>query len=96
MLEQHFAGEEASDGLFEMLRENAPERQRAIEDLAQQHRDMLSRIRTLTELAQTEGLETDEEIVEQAHRIADAFGEHEAAENALLLDVFNTDIGGSD
>lgn len=90
-LEAHFAAEEAPEGLYEMIRTSAPERQNAIQDLAEEHRRLLETVRTLI----AEGQGTGSDIVERAQRVCDAIGEHEAAENALVLDVFNTDIGGS-
>lgn len=95
-LERHFAAEEEPEGFFDVLRKNAPQRQRQVDGLVQQHRNMLRVAQALAEVAQAEGVETDAEIIEQAHQIADVLVEHEAAENALLLDAFNTDIGASD
>jgi hemerythrin-like domain-containing protein len=95
-LERHFAGEEAPDGLFDMIRTTAPERQNSVKELEIQHRDLLTALRELIERWQPEGSEADRETVVLAHRIADDLRNHEATENNLFLDVLNTDIGVGD
>ena len=87
-LETHFAEEEAAGGVYEMIRESAPEKTHDVERLTEEHRTLLQDVQSLINAA------GDVDVVQEALDLCSTLARHEAAENGLVLDVLNTDIGG--
>lgn len=96
MLAHHFAAEEATGGLYDSILEMGPHHEHKLTLLRGQHRALIAELDALQEHAKSEAPPTAATILATAHAIARRLGEHEAEENDLLLEVFNTDIGVGD
>ena len=94
-LVEHFATEEADDGLHQAIGTTAPEKDRAIEGLFDEHREFLIRLSRIQRKAEAchEALET---LFEDGRRLAADLREHEAKETELFLDAVYTEHGGGD
>lgn len=93
-LMRHFAHEEGASGLFLMLRD-ARGKERQVEALRQEHREMLERMDRLEGM-----IRADEAVSELTRRQVDELvalvQAHEEWENALLQEALMTDIGTGD
>jgi hypothetical protein len=96
LLHQRFATEEAPGGFYDDVRAAAPCRPVAIQALRDEHATLLAnadgvalRIRACLET-------TVAELVDDAHRLVRGVRDHEARENAVLMDIVYTDLGHGD
>lgn len=95
LLERHFAGEEASDGLPKAVGTNAPHLLAALEGIFDEHREFLKDLDVLT--AETRaciarGAELKSSVVE----FVDRMREHEVRETQLIGDAVYTDVGSGE
>lgn len=88
----HHALDEADDGLFDSIRAEAPHLSHRVAEMQREHAEFVARLDELLPGAsdQTSRDETHRAVTELIERMR----EHDAEENALLLDSVETDIGG--
>ena len=95
LLERHFAGEEASDGLPETVSANAPHLLAALEGIFDEHREFLKDLDVLaaeTRACIARSAELKSSVVEFVGRMRD----HEVRETQLIGDAVYDDIGHGD
>jgi iron-sulfur cluster repair protein YtfE (RIC family) len=92
---EHFAHEEADDGLFPLLRDTYG-RERQLEALRHEHREMLARMDRLQGLLTPAIASVDEMTRHQIDELVCLVEAHEEWENALLQEALITDIGVGD
>ncbi len=95
LLRQHFAREEAADGLHPMVEESAPHLLPNVQRLFDEHRELAARLESLEEKARQlwEGPLT--EVFAEAGELARRLHEHEVAEGELLAGAMYEDLGFS-
>jgi len=95
-LQVHFAHEELG-GFFEQLIEVSPQRVREVTRLEEQHGEFRARLAVVAEalFADVDG-STLPEVIFRLHRFAESFRKHEDAENRLLAESLNDDMGSPD
>ncbi|MHC5065623.1 MAG: hemerythrin domain-containing protein [Planctomycetota bacterium] len=90
VLVQHFKGEEASEGLFEVITQKAPQHSHTIERLIEEHRAMLNGLDDLSERVQN--------FKKDIAKITEEFGagleKHETEEVDLYNDTLIIEYGG--
>lgn len=93
LLESHFSGEEAGDGLYDSIRAIAPRHYGRLDQLEKDHRGFLAEIEKITERARgcLEGPVA--EILRGARELTRRLADHEATENQLLFDTIYMDLG---
>ncbi len=90
VLEQHFASEEAEDGLHSAVRDIAPHHIPHVDAVLNEH----TRLRDLVaELVDTARRDIWPEAQQRAAELATELREHEGRENDLFIDSVMTDIG---
>jgi iron-sulfur cluster repair protein YtfE (RIC family) len=90
LMADHFAHEEAEDGVFAFVLETNPMAGHAIDRFVAEHRDFLARAS-----AASAALDSDPSgVVKAAHALCDDLAAHEELENEVLLQTHNEDIGG--
>lgn len=92
----HFAAEEAPGAFFEDVAETAPRHQAVLDDLRDQHGAILEEAARLTRDLADERVEGIADIVGSVLALVDLVESHEAAENEILLEAMNTDLGAGD
>ena len=95
LLERHFAGEEAADGLPRTVGHNAPHLLAALEGIFDEHREFLKDLDVLAAESRAciaRGAELRSSVVEFVGRMR----EHEVRETQLIGDAVYTDIGHVD
>ena len=96
-LQTHFEFEEG-DGYFEDLFEKAPRMASTVDHLLREHGEMLEEVDQLVEIARDD-FASKHDTSELAQRFAqfhDKLAAHEHAENALVQEVYNVDVGTKD
>ncbi len=95
LLERHFAGEEASDGLPDTVGTNAPHLLAALEGIFDEHREFLKDLDVLaaeTRACLARGAELRSSVVQ----FVDRMREHEVRETQLIGDAVYNDVGQAD
>jgi len=83
LLSRHFEREQGPDGLFEMIRERAPQHGETITALTREHQAFLSDLEDLTTSEERQARDSfPDQVVEFVTRLR----EHESRESKLLLD----------
>ncbi len=93
-LVEHFRFEE-QNGYLDAVRKQEPRLERVIEQLAQEHRQLLQALEALIEAARSPrclGEPFQAEVREWVERVR----QHEVRENDLVQDAFNLDLGAED
>jgi hemerythrin len=94
LLEEHFAHEEADGGMPSMVSGRAPHLMTQLGSLMNEHEVFMSDVSTLIERA-ARGDEVD--AVHAAFRdLASRLHDHESRETDLIMDAFESDLGGGD
>ena len=88
---EHFRFEER-DGYFEAVRKRAPHMERAVQQLAAEHRQLADALSGLLHGAQ----KVDDAFREKVRAWIHSVREHEARENRLVQEVFNRDDAAED
>ena len=96
-LQTHFEFEEEED-YFPALVQLAPRKAAVVEQLMQEHREMLAEVEDLIQIARDD-LDTAKDTTDLANQFArfrEMLEAHEHEENLLLQDVYTEDIGTKD
>lgn len=93
-LRKQFAFEE-EDGYMRAVMERAPNRERAIEVLRAEHRELAEALDSMVQAAALV-VAAEEALRGEVKSLINQVQKHEAAENALVQDVFSLDIGTED
>jgi hypothetical protein len=91
LLAEHFEHEEAPDGLASAMEE--PRFAGQTEELFEEHRLFLKMLDDLVQQARG-CLEKRQDVLRGVAELARQLHEHEGKENALMLDMADTDLGG--
>lgn len=95
MLVDHFAGEEQPGGFYDAECMQSPRHIAQLEVLRREHGAMLQELEALIGHA-TAVMTQAAAILEDAGVIGQRLAAHEAAEDDVLLDTFETDLGASE
>lgn len=95
-LEVHFAGEEAPDGFFDMIRDRAAVHVARVEQLRQEHGALLRDVDAIVDQIRACLAGPVAAIMTQASALADRIERHEGRESELLGDAMSTDVGAGD
>jgi hypothetical protein len=93
LLHEHFGTEEAPGGFYDAMRTAAPCHPVAIDALKSEHEKLLANADRVTQRIRACLETTVAELVDDAHRLVRGVRDHEARENAVLMDVVYTDLG---
>jgi hemerythrin len=93
LLESHFSGEEAGDGLYDSIRAIAPRHYGRLDQLEKDHRAFLTEIEKIAERARACLEGPVAEILRGARELTRRLADHEATENQLLFDTIYMDLG---
>jgi Hemerythrin HHE cation binding domain len=96
LFEQHFAREEALDGLHSGMRDRAPQQSAAIDALKEDHRQLLAEVAALRARVKACLDGPIQEIETSCTSFISRLKEHEARENEVFLDAIWTDLGTGD
>jgi hemerythrin HHE cation binding domain-containing protein len=96
LLQEHFGTEEAPDGFFEAVRTAAPCHPVAIDALKREHEKFLAHTDGIAQRIRACLETTVAELVSDVHRLMRGVRDHEARENAMLMDIVYTDLGHGD
>jgi hemerythrin len=98
LFERHFAREEGLEGLHGDIQEHAPQEAAAIDQLKDDHRQLLADVSALEAQVKAcqEGPIKEKEIRTSCNRFLRMLKEHEARENDVFLDAIWTDLGQGD
>jgi hypothetical protein len=93
LLAAHFAEEEAEfDGLHENIRKRSPELQHGLQELEQEHMQLLERVHALMSIAQQERLPVPK-LRQLGKQFQERLAQHEAKETGVFQDSIWTDLG---
>lgn len=90
----HFATEEAPDGLHEIVSQNAAHRLPNVQQLFDEHREIVHRLDALRAHAAALREGAFRRLVEEIAALAATLRAHEAVEDEIFGEAFYTDIGG--
>ena len=93
LLEEHFSREEKDDGLFQMVRERAPQHLEEIEALQKEHPLFLAMVRDLEEKTRACIDGPMNEIMSGISKLCQDLQIHETRENGVLSDALYRDLG---
>ena len=91
---EHFRFEE-QNGYMEAVLKREPRLERAIQQLAEEHRSLAQSLAVLVERAKA-GTSLDDPFREEVRGWVERVRQHEARENEVVQDAFNLDIGAED
>ncbi len=92
-LVDHFAHEEAPDGLHELIASMSPETVATLQNVLCEHQDFLRRLDGLIECVQACLAGPLADVLEGAASLAASLRDHEARETVLFTDAVFTDLG---
>lgn len=96
LLEEHFAREEAPGGLDALVEGAAPRLIEKVASLRREHREILARIRTIQRLLAGPPGSGDGPATAEIEKLCRTLRAHEAAENGMLLDALDVELGSGD
>lgn len=96
LITPHFTDEEKPDGFFDLIRARSGRHLGTVKELEDEHRTLLGAVDGLAERARACLAGPVAQILKDADDLARRFSEHEARENALLIDALYVDIGEED
>jgi hypothetical protein len=96
LLDEHFPGEEASDGLHEAIGGATPHLLPAVQHLFDEHRDFLADLHSLTARARWLAAGPLAELRAGLAGLTARLRDHEARENDLFGESVYTDVGSQD
>jgi iron-sulfur cluster repair protein YtfE (RIC family) len=91
---EHFRFEE-QNGYMDAVREREPRLERAIHQLAEEHRQLARSLEVLIEQAR-DATSLDDRFRDEVREWVERVRRHEARENDIVQDAFNLDIGAED
>ena len=91
---EHFRFEE-QNGYMEAVLKREPRLERAIQQLAEEHRSLAQSLAVLVERAKA-GTSLDDPFREEVRGWVERVRQHEAREKEVVQDAFNLDIGAED
>jgi len=94
LLSKHFATEEAPDGLHEIVSARAAHRLPNLQQLFEEHREILARVERLRAAARECFDGPVRRVLHDVRALADTLREHEAEEEELFGEAFYIDLGG--
>jgi hypothetical protein len=94
LLVEHFAGEEAADGLHAAVGEAAPSLFPALDHLFEEHRHLIEDLDALIDRATRLAAGPLAEVLAAVAGLAGRLRHHEERENSLLGDSLYTELGG--
>ncbi len=92
----HFLGEEAAEGLYDMIRSMSPRLLGRVAQLEKEHQTFLADIDALAARARACLAGPVAELLGHAQGLARRLRNHEAAEDEVMLDTLYTDLGQGD
>ncbi len=94
-LPDHFAGEEAADGLFAKALAVAPRLERRVLALRQEHEPLGTELERILQEARYAGVATDawRSVAERFAAFAEAVRAHEIAEGRIVAEAYLRDLG---
>ncbi len=95
-LEQHFAEEEAADGLSQAIGDASPQHLRRLEQLFDEHKAFLATTASIMERAQALLDGPKAAIVRDTQHLAHDLRVHEETETEIVMDSVYSDIGSGD
>ena len=95
-LEQHFAEEEAEDGLSRAIDDTSPQHVRRLEQLFAEHKIFLATTASIMERAQALLNGPKTAIVRDALHLSHDLRVHEETETEIVMDSVYSDIGSGD
>ena len=97
-LSEHFAGEEAPDGMFAKALDAAPRLERRVLALRGQHAPLRAELKQILEDAAYAGVAADvwRRVAEAFDVFAAGLRAHELAENRIVTDAYLEDLGAGD
>jgi Hemerythrin HHE cation binding domain len=95
LLQDHFALEEAPDGMAAVVRDNAPNQLGKLEGIMAQHPSLLDALDEILDKARRVVNGPLAELDDDLRALCDRLREHEAEETRLLTDALYTDLGES-
>lgn len=93
LLEEHFSREEHDDGLFQMVRDRAPQHMEQIEALQAEHPLFLAAVRDLEKKTRACIDGPVNEIMTGISKLCQDLQVHETRENGVLSDALYRDLG---
>jgi hypothetical protein len=96
LLQEHFRTEEAPDGFYESLRTAAPCRPVTLDALKGEHAAFLASADGIAQRIRACLETTVAELIMDVHGLLREVRDHEARENAMLMDIVYTDLGHGD
>lgn len=96
LLAAHFLGEEAADGLYDVIRRMSPRQLARVDELEKEHRVFLAEIDRVAERARACLAGPVAAVLAEARALGRSVREHEAREDNLLLDTLYIDLGHGD
>lgn len=94
-LAEHFAAEEGTDGLHDVIGDSAPHLLSSLQRVYDEHRQFLATVDRLTADARRCCQGPVAELLSGTRQLCDGLHEHEALESELLTDAVYTDLGNS-
>jgi hemerythrin len=94
LLVQHFEGEEGEQGLHSVVSEGAAHRITNLQQLFEEHREILARLDELRAATAAALAGPVSEITLGISRLSDTLRRHEEEEERLFGEAFYTDLGG--
>ena len=95
-LDLHFAEEEASGGLADAVGESTTRHQRQLEQLFEEHKNMLATVSDIMERSQAILDGPKAQILSDVRQLGQDLRTHERTETGLLMDSVLSDIGSGD
>lgn len=96
LITPHFMDEEKPDGFFDVIRARSGRHLGRVKELEDEHQALFGAIDGLAERARACLAGPVDQILKDAAELARRLAEHEARENALLIDALYVDIGEED
>ncbi len=93
-LEEHFAREEENDGLYQVVRDAAPQHLEQVQKLLDEHGGFLATVKSLEEKAKA-SIDPQAEIFSEVALLCQDLEVHEAMENDILTEALYRDLGES-
>ena len=95
LLDEHFAREEAANGLYKTVSAAAPHRLERVQELLDQHGDFLKTVRSIRSKTKYLIEVTMAEVFDDVETLCKGLEIHEASENEILSDALYRDLGES-
>lgn len=95
LLEEHFAREEESDGLYQVVSDAAPQHLEQVRKLLAEHSGFLTTVKALEAKAKASVDDPKNDVFDGVILLCQDLEMHEAMENDILTDALYRDLGES-